>query len=132
MDYYIPDVKESVLQFTHNPKYTSPHLEHFLDSITTFQMLVNVCVPREPAKPFTVPGDPQGKMTLVFDLDETLVHSQVMNWNTEEKEMGWGKAIEVTTDLGEYRINLKIRPHAQEVLKRLKEKFELGIFTASQ
>jgi TFIIF-interacting CTD phosphatase-like protein len=46
--------------------------------------------------------------------------------------MVWGKTIDVCTDNGDYRINLKIRPHVIEVLKRLKEKFEIGIFTASQ
>jgi CTD small phosphatase-like protein 2 len=46
--------------------------------------------------------------------------------------MVWGKTIDIETENGDYRINLKIRPHAIEVLKRLKEKFEIGIFTASQ
>jgi hypothetical protein len=33
----------------------------------------------------------------VFDLDETLIHTQVINWDTNKDDLGWGKNIEVAS-----------------------------------
>lgn len=108
------------------------HLNHFIDSISVFQSFAHSTVPKDTHKLIELPSPPTDKLTVVFDLDETLIHTQVINWDTTEEEVGWGKTVEINTDNGDYRVNLKMRPHVVEVLKRLKEKFELGVFTASQ
>lgn len=99
------------------------HLNHFIDSISAFQAFAHSTIPKDTHKFIELPSPPTDKLTVVFDLDETLIHTQVMNWDTTEEEVGWGKTLEISTDNGNYRVNLKIRPHVAEVLKRLKEKF---------
>ena len=54
------------------------------------------------------------KLTLLFDLDETLAHSK-----------------EVKFVDGSTRYEILIRPHAKAVLKHLKKKYEIGLFTSS-
>lgn len=98
------------------------HLNHFIDSLSAFQAFAHSIVPKDAHRLIELPPAPSDKLTVIFDLDETLIHTQVMNWDTSE-ELGWGKTVEVNTDNGDYCVNLKLRPHVVEVLMRLKEKF---------
>lgn len=54
------------------------HLEHFMDSISAFEMNPYLSLPKEVTKAIDLPIS-DGKVTIVFDLDETLVHTQVVN-----------------------------------------------------
>ena len=121
-NYYVPEVKKSVNEFTNNREYVNPHLNHFIDSVSAFQTFAHTPVPKEVPKTVELPPQGDKKITIVFDLDETLIHTQVMGWDTKSEDMGWGKTLEICTENGDYRINLKIRPHVVEMLKRLREK----------
>jgi CTD small phosphatase-like protein 2 len=67
----------------------------------------------------------EDKKTLIFDLDETLVHCCV---NGEPADV----FLEVRLPTGQFcEAGVNIRPFAQECLKRLSKNFEIFIFTAS-
>lgn len=68
------------------------HLNHFIDSISAFQAFAHSTVPKDIHKLVELPA-PTDKLTVLFDLDETLVHTQVINWDTTEEEVGWGKTV---------------------------------------
>ena len=92
-------------------EYTDQYLNHFLDSLSVFQSFAYASIPKE-NKCIELPSSKDSKITLIFDLDETLIHTQVMNWDDKDGDMGWGKTVQINTDNGDYRINLKVRPHA--------------------
>lgn len=85
------------------------------------------CVPkrRKAALPTKKKGEP--KNTLVLDLDETLVHS-----NLEEEEGTPDFTFPVQFNNETHAVNVRIRPHLEEFMKRVSKKFEVVIFTASQ
>ena len=63
--------------------------------------------------------------TLILDLDETLVHSQfkfVENSNI---------TLPIDIDGVTNTIYVLVRPHVAEFLRRMNEKYELVVFTAS-
>ena len=78
--YYIKDVKNSVSEFSNNEEFMDPHLTHFMESISTFKMFSCSYLPQKPHKVVELPPLSDNKITLVFDLDETLVHSQILHW----------------------------------------------------
>jgi len=47
-------------------------------------MFSQVSLPKEPTKINTLPPAQSDKITLLFDLDETLIHTQIINWDTDE------------------------------------------------
>jgi len=61
-------------------------------------------------------------------MDETLIHTEMLTDQDNSSE----KIVEVKTESGIYKVKLRIRPYALEVLTRLKQNFEIGLFTASQ
>ena len=85
------------------------------------------CVPkrRKTVLPTKKKGEP--KNTLVLDLDETLVHS-----NLEEEEGTPDFTFPVQFNNETHAVNVRIRPHLEEFMKRVSKKFEVVIFTASQ
>jgi len=85
------------------------------------------CVPkrRKTVLPTKKKGEP--KNTLVLDLDETLVHS-----NLEEEEGTPDFTFPVQFNNETHAVNVRIRPHLEEFMKRVSRKFEVVIFTASQ
>jgi len=67
----------------------------------------------------------EGKRTIVFDLDETLVHC------VEKPENG-DFVIDVPLGVGKgVRAGVKIRPYAREILASACQDFEVVVFTAS-
>lgn len=63
----------------------------------------------------------------IFDLDETLIHRELENYEDCDK------IIEVNLpDLETNKIGIYIRPMVFEILKRISEKYVLILFTASQ
>jgi len=65
-------------------------------------------------------------ITLVLDLDETLVHCTVERCET------YDFVFPVVFHDVEYTVYVKLRPHLQEFLKRIQDKYEVVVFTASQ
>ena len=59
----------------------------------------------------------------MFDLDETLIHTQILEHHLTAEDIGWGKTVHIENEDDRYQVNLKVRPHAVEVLQRLSEKF---------
>ncbi|KAL7089266.1 hypothetical protein ACP275_13G178200 [Erythranthe tilingii] len=78
--------------------------------------------------PTSVPNDKQNtkKITLVLDLDETLVHSTLDPCGDADF------TFPVFFDMKEHTVYVKKRPHLQKFLKSVAEMFEIVVFTASQ
>ena len=85
------------------------------------------CVPkrRKTVLPTKKKGEP--KNTLVLDLDETLVHS---NLGDEDGTPDFTFPVRFNNETHE--VNVRIRPYLEEFMKRVSKKFEVVIFTASQ
>ena len=69
------------------------------------------------------PAEPE--VTLVLDLDETLIHSTSVRTDPKDEEI----LVRVGNSLEKYYV--KLRPFLKEFLERLSKIFELVIFTAS-
>ncbi len=65
-------------------------------------------------------------VTLVLDLDETLVHCSV------DGGAGADLVFPVNFNGIEYRVAVKLRPHMDKFLRAVADKFEVVVFTASQ
>ncbi|KAK9056018.1 hypothetical protein SSX86_027105 [Deinandra increscens subsp. villosa] len=65
-------------------------------------------------------------VTLVLDLDETLVHSSLEHCNDADF------TFPVFVDFKEYTVYVKQRPYVKEFLERVSEMFQIVVFTASQ
>ena len=76
------------------------------------------------ALPAKDPSSPP--ITLVLDLDETLVHCTV------EQTMDADLTFPVTFNGVQYSVHVKLRPHVFEFLEKVHDKFEVVVFTASQ
>ncbi|KAK6124114.1 hypothetical protein DH2020_042140 [Rehmannia glutinosa] len=78
--------------------------------------------------PTPVPNDKQNtkQITLVLDLDETLVHSTLDHCDDADF------TFPLFFDMKERTVYVKQRPHLKTFLKRVAEMFEIVVFTASQ
>ncbi|PIN13823.1 TFIIF-interacting CTD phosphatase, including NLI-interacting factor [Handroanthus impetiginosus] len=78
--------------------------------------------------PASVPHEKQNtkQITLVLDLDETLVHSTLEHCDDADF------TFPVFFNMKEHTVYVKQRPHLQTFLKRVAEMFEVVVFTASQ
>ena len=94
-----------------------------MESISAFRQFNCSYLPQKPHKTIELPKQNQERLTVVFDLDETLVHAQVMDWNLRVEDLGEGKVVDIEHEDGRYQVHLKIRPFAAEVLRRLSQKF---------
>lgn len=88
------------------------------------------CIPpivQVPAKPLLprMTSDDAGKICVVIDLDETLVHSSFKPVNNADF------IIPVEIDGTVHQVYVLKRPHVDEFLKRMGEMFECVLFTAS-
>lgn len=73
-----------------------------------------------------LPPKTDDKLTIVLDLDETLVHCTV------EDMAGADFNFPVVFHGIEYQVHVKLRPHLQEFLDKIAGKYEVVVFTASQ
>ena len=78
--------------------------------------------------PITLPAKSRHSkpISLVLDLDETLVHCTVEP--TDDADLQFPVVFHGVT----YQVNVRLRPHLFEFLDRIHDKFEVIIFTASQ
>ncbi|XP_058510732.1 probable serine/threonine-protein kinase kinX [Solea solea] len=81
-------------------------------------------VPTKPLLPTMISND-TGKICVVIDLDETLVHSSFKPLNNADY------IIPVEIDGTDYQVHVLKRPHVDEFLQRMGELFECVLFTAS-
>ncbi|KAL4484210.1 hypothetical protein ABPG72_003494 [Tetrahymena utriculariae] len=103
--------------------------EHFVQSFNA----LNFCRSLEPIDPLVLesklielPTNPNKKKTIVFDLDETLIHCN------EDPNVFSDVVISVAFPNGEVvQAGINIRPFAKECLKELSKYFEIIVFTAS-
>lgn len=66
--------------------------------------------------------------TLIFDLDETLIHSWVLGTG---KNDDLNKDFEITLDSG-LKYGISLRPYLSKCLSHLGQYYEMGVFTASE
>jgi len=65
------------------------------------------------------------RKTLIFDLDETLIHC------FENQECNADIKLTITIDNNSFRIGFNIRPYTISFLKKMKKRWEIIVFTAS-
>jgi Dullard-like phosphatase family protein len=77
---------------------------------------------------FLTPSHNSKGITLLLDMDETLIHSE------EYKPGGrYDMVIEIRAPNGRIeKIGVFIRPYCMEFLRRMNQKFEVGVFTAAK
>ena len=92
-------------------------------------------VPKSKAKiNFNFPKENQNKKIALFDLDETLVHciGEINKNNCNKIEYKDSHKIKVVLPCKkEVTIGINVRPHWKESLDKIKEKYNIVIFTAS-
>lgn len=78
--------------------------------------------------PITLPPKSRGAkpISLVLDLDETLVHCTVEP--TADADLQFPVVFHGIT----YQVHVRLRPHLMKFLEMIKDKFEVIVFTASQ
>mmetsp|Transcript_768 Transcript_768/g.1066 ORF Transcript_768/g.1066 Transcript_768/m.1066 type:complete len:453 (+) Transcript_768:140-1498(+) len=94
-----------------------------------FSFIANLPEPsfEQRSRPMRLPAKTKDcKVTLVLDLDETLVHC-----STEPIEF-FEFSFPVVFNSIEYKVYVRKRPHFEKFLKRVSQMFEVVVFTASQ
>ena len=75
---------------------------------------------------YLLPPKTTNKKTLVLDLDETLVHSQFLEFSTPSDII-----IKIEIEKEIYEIYVLVRPGVKEFLEKMEQYYEIVIFTAS-
>ena len=82
--------------------------------------------PHNKRNKYLLPEKTSNKKTLVLDLDETLVHSGFIPFNTPSDLI-----IQIEFENETHDIHVLVRPFVKEFLEKMAEKYELVVFTAS-
>ncbi|XP_011045315.1 PREDICTED: uncharacterized protein LOC105140257 isoform X1 [Populus euphratica] len=98
-----------------DPQFFIRNLPELSDVVSNFRPSIS---PKEPCR--------RKSITLVLDLDETLVHSTLEHCDDVDF------TFTVFFNMKEHRVYVKQRPHVHTFLERVAEMFEVVIFTASQ
>ncbi len=72
-----------------------------------------------------LPNPPISKRTLIFDMDETLIHC------LEDSSEKGDVSFEITVNNQNISIEVNLRPYVREMLGRLSKHYEIVVFTAS-
>lgn len=108
------------------------HKIHMLQSLQALQYMKNIEMPRldELSDKFVYlppPKNPNITKTLIFDMDETLIH-----WVDDIQEECPQTVLDVTFEDGEVvEAGVNVRPYAIDCLKAANELFQVIVFTAS-
>ncbi|CAD8144134.1 unnamed protein product [Paramecium pentaurelia] len=123
--YYISDV---VNAFESKENYFNRLFkDHFQSSFISFKQCTYSKIIYKP-KPVTIPNDLKDtkKYTLLFDLDETLVHC------TLDLKLPCDKKLIIKLSQDEtFQVGVSVRPGLQMMLELLEPNFEIIVFTAS-
>jgi len=94
----------------------------FIKSLPDYEDVMSLCpADRLPAKDADAPP-----ITLVLDLDETLVHCTVEQ--VDDADLTFAVDFHGNT----YTVHVRLRPHLNQFLEAVANKFEVVVFTASQ
>ncbi|KAM9483885.1 carboxy-terminal domain RNA polymerase II polypeptide A small phosphatase 1-like isoform 4-T4 [Salvelinus alpinus] len=111
------------------PLWTHSSITHFSQphKQTFYQCVFSLQFHEVPAKPLLpqIKSKDAGKICVVIDLDETLVHSSFKPLNNADF------IIPVEIDGTVHQVYVLKRPHVDEYLRRMGELFECVLFTAS-
>lgn len=94
----------------------------FIKSLPDYEDVKGLC----PADRLPAKDEDSPPITLVLDLDETLVHCTVEQ--VDDADLTFPVDFHGMT----YQVNVRLRPHLDRFLKAIKNKFEVVVFTASQ
>ena len=112
---------------TLNSNTTKNNLYHTTDSNRTNNIKeTSLLSPKFARWKKLLPQKTGNKKTLVLDLDETLVHSGFIPFNSPSDLV-----IKIEQDNDFHDIHVLVRPHVEEFLEKMSKRFELVIFTAS-
>ena len=97
------------------------HSQHLMHTIQSLVYLQSLETPEQPCTSLHIPYS--GGKLLIFDLDETLVHTN---------ESGDGEPVDIVTAEGDQvRAYVNVRPFALDCLAQTSSQYTIGIFTAS-
>ncbi|CAD8191996.1 unnamed protein product [Paramecium octaurelia] len=122
--YYISSVARSIFIQQTN-KADEVVRDHIVQTIQGLEYARNLTLEFQDDKIVNLPKTNQLK-TLVFDLDETLIHCN------ESTSVPGDIVLPITFPTGEtIQASINIRPYAQQILQTLSRHFEIIVFTAS-
>jgi CTD small phosphatase-like protein 2 len=109
---------------------SDPFYEHFLQSAQSLVYIKNTDMPSDDdiigKKVYLPPLRKEGMKTIIFDLDETLIHC------VDDESVSSDIRVPIKFQGGEAMMaGLNIRPYAKQTLKTLSKHFEIVVFTAS-
>ncbi|CAD8096423.1 unnamed protein product [Paramecium primaurelia] len=122
--YYISSVMRALVQEQSN-KNDEVIRDHIVQTIQGLEYARNLQLQFQEDKVMNLPKSTHFK-TLVFDLDETLIHCN------ESVSVPGDVVLPITFPTGEtIQASINIRPFAQQILQTLSRHFEIIVFTAS-
>ena len=81
-------------------------------------------------------GDMERRKTLIFDMDETLIHAEILpKSSTPIKDADFTITLKNTNDAGEveeYNVFVKMRPFYDDCIENLSKYYEIVVFTAGE
>ena len=124
--YYITELKQSLKSKKPPSIYQRQYIVQFNQTIQSFQFLKKLNLKNYSPNGQKINLIPIKKKTLIFDLDETLIHCN------EDQNTKSDIQIPITFPTGEkISAGINIRPYAIELLEQMSEFYEIIIFTAS-
>ncbi len=98
------------------------------------RMLKDPSVKKEAPEAFYLKNHHSRQKTLLLDMDETLIHSEEYDHNKDQRghPKRYDFVIEMQSGNRKQKIGVYIRPYCLEFLQRLKQNFEVVIFTAAR
>ena len=99
---------------------------NFSQTLSLFKQSRSMSPPHNRRSKYLLPAKTSNKKTLVLDLDETLVHSGFIPFNTPSDLI-----IQIEFENETHDIHVLVRPFVKEFLEKMAEKYELVVFTAS-
>lgn len=123
--YYISSILPAFLDKGNNTSFVQLCRNHLCTSLQLFKYTKAIERPKD-VKPIRQLPKSNKLNTIVFDLDETLIHCN------ESVDLPHDAMLHIVFPNGDTtKASINVRPHAIECLKELAEHFEIIVFTAS-